>query len=892
MPVTTVATDREILGRGGTVIAATHRLARHLRLRHDRHQAASGARAWPTADVVPLDAWLRRSWEALVLAGAPPGHHRLISDDESRFLWHRIISADDAGLADVSTAVPLVSSAWELCQAWGIGLDALAAAADTDDARHFGRWARTYASLLERRGWIDAAGLLNRLATPDFDPALAGLDIHRPLGFAGFDMWTPAQRRLADRLGGAGIQVAVIGATRPPAALQRFDARNPDEELASAFAWAAARCRDGAEPPAIVVPDLSREADRIRRIGLDVLAPGWRLDAPAVPPLAIAVGRQLADYPVVAVAIDLLEFLAGGAGFEPVSRLLRSPYITGFAREEGGRARAELDLRLLPVDRVMPADVLALLGRHAPATAARWQAAARDSGAARGGRRSPGQWAREFAGWLASAGWPGDRAPGSAEFQVLEAWQHLLEAFAATADVAGDLSVPAALALLRRMTRDRPFEPEAATGAIPVLSLREAVGQEFPALWVCGLTADRWPPPARPHALVPFALQQSAGIPAASVTVHAAVMERRFEALLAAAPEVVLSWPAEREEAATLPSPWLSALAAPALSAAAPALHADRDRVAASAVAETVADDPPPPLAAGERVRGGVRLLDTQSACPARAFVEFRLGGAPLEPPARPLDPRTRGSIVHAVLEGLYGSPAGTQGLGHSEQGALRNLFDTLASQAFATFVRSPDAYARALCQLERERLWQLVLSLRALDLARPPFSVRTEVAGHIELGPLPLQVRFDRIDVLEGGARVVIDYKTGSFRVTPLGKPRPPACQLLLYAVAGEADGVAVIELHAPAATLTGYGAPAALLTGMKPASKLPEGLDWQGTLVHWRQILEVLAAEFAAGDFRVDPRDRRSGTGQYAAITRIHEAPAIADDDAQGDSAGDGGE
>lgn len=886
-----VATDREILDQGGTILAAGHRLARHLRYRHDQRQAAAGARAWPTADVMPLDAWLRRAWEALVLAGHPLGSQRLLADEESRFLWHELITADDPGRTDVAAVVPLVASAWQLCAAWGIAPAAVAAAADTDDARLFARWAREYAGLLGARGWLDLPGLLNRLGGAPLEPALVGLDQARPVGFAGFVAWTPAQRNLASRLGEAGLRVRVIAGGSPRGTLHRVDARDPDEELAAAFAWAAARSDGDGPPPAIVVPDLARQAARVRRIGLDVLAPGWRLRPPPVPPLALAVGRQLADYPPVALALDLLEFLGGGVPFETASRLLRSPFIAGLARDDDGRARAELDLRGLPLDRVTAPDLLPLLHRHAPATASRWESAVAAVARARAGRQSPGAWARDMADWLATAGWPGDRPPGSEEFQVLEAWQHLLEAFAGAAEVTGDLSLPAALAFLRRLARDRPFEPEAAAGAIPVLSLREAEGEAFSALWVTGLTADLWPPPPRPNALVPLVLQLAAGIPAASVPAHAALMERRFQGLLADAREIVVSWPAEREEAATLPSPWLPSLDARPLAGPAPHLHADRDLVAASGQAETVPADPPPPLAPGERVAGGVRLLDTQSACPARAFVEFRLGGRLLEPPARPLDPATRGSIAHRILERLYGGPAGSRGLAAFAPDALRAAFDPVATEAFARYCRSPDAYAEALCELERERLWRLVLTLRELEVAREPFTVQTEVTRAIDVGPLPLRVRFDRVDLLAGGARVVIDYKTGGRPVQPYGKARPPACQLLLYAVAGEADGVAVIEFRAPGARPYGYGAPSALLPGMKPAGRLPERLEWPAAVDHWRALLERLAGEFVAGDFRVNPRDRRSGTGQYAAITRIHEAPEVTAGDGDGDDSGEEG-
>ena len=83
----------DILADGGTVITATHRLARTLRLDWDRSQAMSGLEVWPSADILPLDAWLRRNWDAALVLGTPAGTRRLLAEEESRLLWRRVIAA-------------------------------------------------------------------------------------------------------------------------------------------------------------------------------------------------------------------------------------------------------------------------------------------------------------------------------------------------------------------------------------------------------------------------------------------------------------------------------------------------------------------------------------------------------------------------------------------------------------------------------------------------------------------------------------------------------------------------------------------------------------------------------------------------------------------------------
>ncbi len=881
--IETVQSDAVLAG-GGTIITATHRLARQIRWRHDQARAASGARAWPTADVLPLDAWLRRTWESITLRDSPLGRLRLLSDDESRLVWRRVLARDSEDKLDAGVMVPLVAAGWRLCQAWEIPSTDLHEAADSEDSRAFAHWVDAYAGELERRAWQDSGGLLIALGQAGQEVRFSS---EARIGFAGFEPWTPALGNLAKALREAGETVVTVAPLRRVGPRQIVAARDEGDEFARACLWAA----DHANPEtgatvAIVVPNLARDADRARRIGLDVLAPGWQLREPRVRPVALAAGRQLADYPIVFCALTLLRLLATELTFDQASFLLRSCYVAGADQELAGRARAELKLRRLPLERVLLRTLLGLLGGDASQAtgqvAGQWRRAESLAATVDSRRLLPSQWAGHFSAWLSAAGWPGDRGLASEEYQAAEAWQRLLESFAGTDEVAGPLPLGTALGLLAQQARDRPFEPESPVGAVQVLSLREAEGQDFEALWVCGLTADQWPPPARPHPLIPLVLQQAASIPDGSASALEAHTRRRFEQLLASADNLVLSWPAEQDETETLPSPLLAELQSASTPEEATALHPDRQRVAASAQAEVVPADPPPAWPTGQTVRGGARVLAMQAVCPARAFVEFRLGGGALEAPARPLDLATRGKVVHRLLERLYRLQECSRGLGQIDTGVLRDLFAPLVSTVLDEFLPAGDPFLASLRPLESQRLWVLLLSLRDLEVARSGFQVVTEVARQVSIGPLALSIRLDRLDRLEGGGELVIDYKTGRFAPAGWKRPRLQESQLPLYAVTGRSRGVAVIQLRPPAAQLRGVGDDALGIPGIKSVAAFfrDEDLAWNGTLLRWQLQLENLAGEFAAGDFRVDPADRQWAIGQFSGLTRIHEFLPVADE------------
>ncbi len=873
----------EVLTGGGTIVTATPRLARQIQLRHDQARLAAGARAWPTADVLPLDAWLRRAWEANAVGERLLGRLRLLAENESRLVWRRVLLRGGAHRPDAGVIVPLVANGWRLCQSWGIRPQDLAAAAESDDSRAFAGWVAAYAAELARRGWLDSGGLLTALGSDGTAARAAG---ESTLGFAGFEPWTPSLAALAAALEEAG---ASVHRSAPPARAGHclvVSASDERDELARACRWAAGHAtKDSGASVAIITPDLEQDAGQVRRTALGILAPGWQLREPRSRPVALAIGRSLVDYPVVACALGVLRLLTSDASFEEASLLLRSAYLVGAEAERGSRAGAELRLRRLPLERIRVPTLLRILGEDASMARGCWRQADGLAATERRRQRPPSEWAGHFTAWLMAAGWPGDRSLASEEYQAAEAWQHLLESFAGTDEVAGTLALGAALELLTQQARDRAFEPESPAGAIQVLTLREAEGQDFDALWVCGLTADEWPPPARPHPLIPLALQQAVGIPEAAPATLEAHTRRRFSRLLASAGELVLSWPAQWDETETLPSPLLAGLDGPGdePGGTTQVLYPDRERIAASAALEECATDVAPALPSATAVPGGARVLALQAICPARAFVEIRLRGAALDPPARPLDLATRGRIVHRLFERLYRLPACSRGLGGPGTSELREAFAGLVGGVLDEFLPAGDAFLDHLRPLEEERLWALVLSLRELDKARPAFDVVTEVERRVRVGLLELSVRLDRLDRLEDDGELVLDYKTGQFAFGGWKRPRLPESQLPLYAVTAGSRGLAVIQLRPGGGLLRGIGADGLDINGMKTAAQYfrDVSLDWPGALERWRVQLETLAGEFCAGDFRVNPADERTAGGQFAGLTRIHDFLPVADDD-----------
>jgi RecB family exonuclease len=157
--------------------------------------------------------------------------------------------------------------------------------------------------------------------------------------------------------------------------------------------------------------------------------------------------------------------------------------------------------------------------------------------------------------------------------------------------------------------------------------------------------------------------------------------------------------------------------------------------------------------------------------------------------------------------------------------------------------------------ELERERLARLAREWLEVESRREPFEVlHLEEERELSVAGMQFKSRIDRMDKLERGGHVLIDYKTGGM-MTPRQweGPRPDDPQLPLYAVAApeELAAVTFAKLRPGEMRFMGYSRAEQLLP------KVELYRDWQKLLADWKKDAEALGQAFAAGDAHVDPKE-----------------------------------
>ena len=876
----------EALEKGATLVTANARLAREARRAFDQRQRDRGLAAWQSPDILPWSAWLERAWSDCVYS-APAPEPVLLTAAQEQVVWESVIeeSPDGGALLDIPATAAAAMDAYALAESWDLPRRAGDCTGFADAGAFLG-WTRAFEERARRNLWLSSARLPAEICRR-IDAGRVALP--RRLLYAGFDELAPRERQLLASVESAGCAVE---AAAPPQSQRRTVCRAAlgdfAEEILSAARWARARLEQmpGARI-GVVVPDLASVRTAVERVFDGVLHPGLALTRGGAPrAFHISAGEALVGHPVTAAALSILGLNRRRLPLAEVGLLLRSPFLGGAEAERGARALLDADLRRHGLAEV-PFDGLAARAQRLEcAHLARRLRAWRRYAAQLPARQRAAQWSRVFSRLLHLAGWPGGRPLDSPEYQAVERWTELLSELAALDTVAPAMDFAAALGRLRRLAAGARFAPEDRGAPIQIMGALEAAGASFDCLWVAGLEDRRWPAPPQPNPFLPLPLQRAHNVPHCSAERELAYTRRLTDRLLASASEVVLSYPLRDGDTDLRPSPFLRDLpdAPPQPEAPSPALTLRRSFPGL----EVQPDAAGPPLAPGTYQRGGTLVFERQADCPFRAFGEFRLDARKLEEPVLGLSPQERGKVLHAALAMIWEELRTSAALAARSPAERAALARAAARAALDAQVRGRGAESMPRLQaLEQQRLEHLLTAWLEVEAGRGvPFEV-----GHFErgrcvtVGGLEIDIRVDRVDRLDDGRHVVIDYKSGKPNPSGWEGERPDAPQLPLYA--SETDSVAAVVFAQLAA-----GDPR--FKGLQESAGIPGADEYRqadglaGHIGEWRGTLERLAADFAAGNAAVDPKDVCEDC-HLAALCRSSEREGRVLDDACGEAPGE---
>jgi probable DNA repair protein len=898
-PVTHHALPLTLLDQGVTILTASRRLAHSLRLRYAQHAQGKGLSVWRTPQVLPWPAWLRQQWlqsraeapeegpERQLELPLPTVATRLLTTAQTRVLWDDIVASSPlaSDLLNPSSAAQIAARSWQRMQDYLIPLEALA---DTQsmEAQAMHSWATEFVERCDALDAIDEARLAGWAHAAKLVPATA-------VAFAGFDLMTPAINRLADFWRTQNALVELPAAADTAAEVSVVNAPDAQRELELAARWSRALLESRGANVGIVVGDLQQRRSEIRRVFEDVFAPGGRTAGVAATPIpvVIAAPEPLTAYPMVDAALLCLQLMSGGARSTVAGRILRSPFLAGGETERDARALADFRLRDEQRDQWDWFE----LERWAGITGCRQlQVAARAMSAIlRAGmpKAAPSVWAERFHRALRAIGWPGERSLSSVEHQTLVKFQAALAEFGALDAVLGPVTLSNAIARLKELLQETAFEPEAEAAAVTVIDATTVAGMLFDAVWVTGLDATKLPPPSNPDPFIPLAIQRAAGVPEASPEGVFKLATVRLQRLISSAGSVKLSWPELDGDALLQASPLLHAW---------PQQHYDELTVAqtrslrtslfeARPLLATILDEQAPQVAAAQTT-GGAMILELQSRCPFRSQAQLRLHAQPIPRVSLGLEPRDRGTLLHRVLADIWGELREQRVLLEMDDLDLALRIRTFAEQQAARTLRPSTRLRSRLAAMEIESVVIQIMGLMALERERTPFVVHLAEQGErFSIGGLQIRLQADRIDELQDGGQLLLDYKLGDSHKprqwldTWPGRPRRPQLPLYALAHAQRASGLAFVVLAPRTIEFRGWSRDLGVAPGISayPQKRLPPDApsDWAALMQHWHYTLTQLATGFVAGHALVDPLPQECETCHLSSFCRIHERALLTD-------------
>ncbi|MGB7741895.1 MAG: PD-(D/E)XK nuclease family protein, partial [Terracidiphilus sp.] len=876
------------LREGALVVTASERATRSLLQSYHRARRSEGLAAWPTPNIHDLQSFVRDAWEL-----RNPDGRLVLSGLQEPSLWVDVLAEAriSAGLLDgprQRLANLAVEAHQLLCTHAPQYLQARMRNGWQQDAGEFSAWLAEFDEACRRQALVSAARLpLELIELLKKEPAA-----RPPILLAGFDRVLPTQRRLfAAWSAGSEVRQAKLG--EPARIVQFYGAADPARELAACAIWC--RRQLDVNPNAqllVVTQDVAQRRGEIERAFLRFAAPDGPRGANNL--VEFSLGVSLGQIALAKSAKLLLKWFSSSLEENEVDWLLSSVYsvanpdetlaLTGFMRAIRRKGWQRTRWTLPEFSRQKP-------GAEFPAmwSARMTQARQLLADAARK-VQSPLVWAELVPRLLQTAGWLSGRALTSVEYQVQQRWERTVDETASLGFNGRQIAWDDFLENLDRIVDQTLFAPESLGAPILIAGPAESAGLTADAAWFLGANEDSWPPRGATHPLLPLGVQREAGMPHAVPQVDWDLAEATTRRLLASASEMNFSYARQVEGVEKRPSHVVAQVAEAARPLPVELLAESQP----APIALPFADTSRVPFPAGTAT-GGSGILTSQSQCAFKAFATARLDAASWDRAEAGLTPPERGLLLHEVMHRIWGGPpAGIRS--HEALMAIGNLGSFVASHVRAamrekTPLRARDSMPARYLDLEGERLTALISEWLRYEQARVPFTVeQTETNANPSIAGLELHLRLDRVDRLNDGSLLVIDYKTGNNSSNEWNLPRPEDVQLPLYAgfalddAQGQVGGIAFAKLRAGKCEFQGKlkAARATLRSDLRATTNLVKQPLAQEDMAAWREEIEKLARDFLVGSSDVNPRDYPNTCERcrLQALCRIQELQRLGDD------------
>lgn len=838
------------LNKKSHIITPNQRLAAECRDRFAKQQKKHSV--WQSPTILPYRTWLTTQWNHLSIINAD-NNTRLITPLQEKLLWEKIITlaTHHDPLLNVYAAAKQAMSANSTLARWEIPQDHRAFNSH-ENAQAYLQWAITAKQHHSEHDEITVDNI------PPYLIKHAAMIRSQcdTLYWIGFTEFSPQQTHLIKALEHAGIACHCLPTIdQHTANPQRIALPNPETEILTMANWANTMAKAG-HTVACVVPTLEQCRHTIDTIFNKCCDDNIVYN--------ISAGKPLANYPLIHSALLILSLNRADIPLEKISLLLRSPFL-GHAEIET-RALFLIELQKLKQASFTLLEICQHLSRfnRCPDLLAGLTQFIESKTQEKQTHR---EWANTFITQLSALQWPGERTLNSDEFQLHTRFATLWHEFTGINFQQTPISLSEALRHLNHLCADTVFQSQQTQLAqIHILGLLEAAGIPFEKMWVMGMNDKTLPAAAKPNPFIPYHLQQALAMPHADANKEFHFARKIMDQLLTGNASLIASYAMQDGDQSFNQSPLIADYPLCTLSSLGVTLH-ELTQYDPITLEETL-DDAAPPVTQDETIKGGTSIIKRQATCPFQAFATVRLKAHAIDEPEIGLSAMKKGIILHHALETLFTEIDSQKNLLAMEETIVnKKIIDHIDRAITLTLTKGFIQKNSALINIEKKRCHLILQAWLQIEKERPPFSViAVEKEQQLSLSGLSMTLRIDRIDRLENGTLMIIDYKTVLQNEQSWFGSRPTEPQLPLYCINNDNVGsLAIGQLNKK--ELTYKGITQTLLKEdsrktykLKTLDKLKLDLTsntWSDQLTTWRNDLTQLAKQFMQGRALIDPID-----------------------------------
>ncbi|WP_163833733.1 PD-(D/E)XK nuclease family protein [Spartinivicinus ruber] len=883
------------LKHGELILTPNRRMTAKIQAAYAAQQTAAHHQAWPTPRVMAIEHWLQSLWQRLADSNfQPAADHIVLSELREQLLWEQIIQQQSGdNLVKTASAAQTAKKAFDLLLLWQLDWRD-SALATTYDSECFQQWLKQFLATCQVKHYLTkthTAHFILKACEKNW------LTQYPHIHLVGFDNLSPLHQAIIEGLAEQSHHY------RPKVLepqCQRTQLAHFEEELQAAANWAHTTLANNAEAMiGIVVPELHLHRQQVEAAFQQVFEP--QVSLPESPrytlPFNFSAGQPLTQQPIIATALAMIELNKSEMEVAQLCQWLISPFhhldslhvdFPALLSEQiirsqqltisPGRLRQMSQQLFDKQQQLQSADLQQDLFNQAncPFTQALQtieQLKIKAQAGYQNRRHYPSHWVKLFYQQWQCLGWPGERRLDSVEYQQVSRFYEEIKAFAGLDEIVGQIPLTEASRLLHKQLQQVTFQAQTKDSPIQILGSLEGAGLRFSHCWLIGFDDSTWPAIPKPNPFIPIDIQVAQMMPHASVERELAFTKEIIDTYKHNAEHIVFSYARLNGDKEQQLCPLLTDL--PEVDASCwltQSVQQTAQLLTLTAPLESYVLDQTKPVAekviatGAVTIKGGSQILKSQASCPFQSFAKHRLGASALPTPLIGLPPWSRGQCLHYGLEIIWRELKDHSTLINKTDADLQALIQRATVQSLKRLLpQFPSVMSIRYQQLEQWRVSQWLTAWLVIEKQRPPFRVvAIEQSKRCTIAGLPLNLRVDRIDQLEDGSYLLIDYKMNPASDSAWASERLDDPQLPLYCTVANRK-IGAISFANLSPKNRGFCGLSEADTGIPKIIPIEQNkrelpCQWEDTLKEWQQQLEQLAVAFLQGASRIDPKSANS--------------------------------